>query len=221
MKPAKIETQSITEQVAEYLAQAIIAGELAGEERIQEQPWAERLGVSRGSVREALLVLERRHMVRIEPRKGARVVALSSRWVTEIAEAWLLILGDLVRRIPDRLDAEAEALMKRRLEAMRKARAAGDGQAFFDATLDLVETAAELAEHEVLQRLLAGLMPAVRRCFRFALDNIPQEEDWAMGFAEALVAAVEARDGAEIARVLASFGQAEIDRLSSALEQAP
>lgn len=68
---------NITEQIADHLANLIIGGQLAGGTRIQELKIAHELGVSRGSVREALLILERRQLIEIVPRKGAVVNALN------------------------------------------------------------------------------------------------------------------------------------------------
>ena len=62
---------SLAEQIARYLAERIIRGELKERERIQEQKVTQALNVSRGSVREALLILERRHLITILPRRGA------------------------------------------------------------------------------------------------------------------------------------------------------
>ena len=56
---------SLAEQIAHHLAERIIRGELKERERIQEQKVTQTLNVSRGSVREALLILERRHLVNI------------------------------------------------------------------------------------------------------------------------------------------------------------
>ena len=61
---------SLAEQIAHYLAERIIRGELKERERIQEQKVTQALNVSRGSVREALLILERRHLIVILPRRG-------------------------------------------------------------------------------------------------------------------------------------------------------
>ena len=64
---------NITEQIADHLGDQIIVGEIGSGTRIQEVKIAKALKVSRGSVREALLILERRHLITIVPRKGASV----------------------------------------------------------------------------------------------------------------------------------------------------
>src|SRR3989338_9823068 len=68
---------SLSEQIAHHLAERIIRGELKERERIQEQKVTQSLNVSRGSVREALLILERRHLIVILPRRGAQVTELT------------------------------------------------------------------------------------------------------------------------------------------------
>ena len=68
---------SLAEQIAHHLAERIIRGELQARERIQELKVTQALNVSRGSVREALLILERRHLVVIPPRRGAQVAELT------------------------------------------------------------------------------------------------------------------------------------------------
>jgi len=77
---------NITEQLAAHLAQQIICGELTGGERIQELKVAKHLGVSRGSVRESLLILEKRHLIEIVPRKGAIVNRLNVSDALELVE---------------------------------------------------------------------------------------------------------------------------------------
>ena len=64
------DTESLSEQIVKYISEQIISGELVEGERIQELRIAKELDVSRGSVREALLLLERTHLIEIFPRRG-------------------------------------------------------------------------------------------------------------------------------------------------------
>jgi DNA-binding GntR family transcriptional regulator len=56
--------------------------------RIQELKVAGELGVSRGSVREALLILEGRHLIEIIPRRGAVVSAMESNEIADFCELY-------------------------------------------------------------------------------------------------------------------------------------
>ena len=63
----------LREVVAEHLRSMILSGELAAGERLLEDKLAERLGVSRNPVREAIRVLETTGLVEVVPRQGAYV----------------------------------------------------------------------------------------------------------------------------------------------------
>ena len=96
---------SLAEQIAHHLAERIIRGEMKPGERIQEQKVTLALNVSRGSVREALLILERRHLIAILPRRGAHVTELTPHKVqslcTLMSELYIL-LGNSVAGRGDR-----------------------------------------------------------------------------------------------------------------------
>ena len=57
--------ESLSEQIAKHISEQIIRGELVEGERIQELRISAELDVSRGSVREALLLLERTQLIEI------------------------------------------------------------------------------------------------------------------------------------------------------------
>ena len=88
---------SLAEEIAQYRAESIIRGEMQANERIQEQKVTQSLNVSRGSVREALLILERRHLVVILPRRGAQVSELTPHRVKSlyalVIELYALLAG--------------------------------------------------------------------------------------------------------------------------------
>jgi len=69
---------TLTEQIADHIGGEIILGRLRSGARIQELKVAGELKVSRGSVREALLILESRHLIEIVPRRGAVVSSMES-----------------------------------------------------------------------------------------------------------------------------------------------
>jgi DNA-binding GntR family transcriptional regulator len=79
---------TLTEQIADHLGAEIIAGRLAPASRIQELKVAGELGVSRGSVREALLILESRHLIEIIPRRGAVVSSMESNEIADFCEVF-------------------------------------------------------------------------------------------------------------------------------------
>lgn len=95
------ETESLSEQIVKYISEQIISGELVEGERIQELRIAKELDVSRGSVREALLLLERTHLIEIFPRRGAIVSEMSAQQVKALFDTNMMLLGHIVQRISE------------------------------------------------------------------------------------------------------------------------
>jgi len=79
--------ETLSEQVARHLENMIAFEQLSSGDRIHESNMAKELDVSHGAVREALLMLEKRHLVRNVPRKGAFVTTLDEDFVRSLYEA--------------------------------------------------------------------------------------------------------------------------------------
>jgi DNA-binding GntR family transcriptional regulator len=72
----EINRLSLSDQVYHYIKGLILSGEIRGGERIPEEKVAQRFGVSRTPVREALSRLEEYGLIKIKPRSYAEVVVL-------------------------------------------------------------------------------------------------------------------------------------------------
>ena len=68
------------------LRDAILTGKLEPGERLMENHLAEKLGVSRTPIREALRMLELENLVELTPRKGAQVLDMSEKDVVNVLE---------------------------------------------------------------------------------------------------------------------------------------
>lgn len=76
----------LREVIFNTLREAIIAGELKPGERLMEVKLAEKMGVSRTPVREAIRKLELEGLVDMLPRKGAHVAELSAKDIMDVLE---------------------------------------------------------------------------------------------------------------------------------------
>jgi DNA-binding GntR family transcriptional regulator len=94
---------STPDVIAESLREKILRGELAPGQALRQEELAERFGVSRLPVRDALLRLEAQGLVHVYPNRGAFVISLSADEVTEIYEMRLLLEGDIIERAVPRM----------------------------------------------------------------------------------------------------------------------
>lgn len=78
--------QPLREIIFDSLREAIIIGELKPGERLMEVHLAEKMGVSRTPVREAIRKLELEGFVRMIPRKGAHVAELTDKDIKDVLE---------------------------------------------------------------------------------------------------------------------------------------
>jgi DNA-binding GntR family transcriptional regulator len=76
--------EALDDRVSQILRDAIVSGSLAPGQRLVEARLAQRLGVSRAPVREALAVLEREGLVSSLPTRGLVVTLLTTKDVREI-----------------------------------------------------------------------------------------------------------------------------------------
>ncbi|MBM2765604.1 GntR family transcriptional regulator [Burkholderia anthina] len=100
---------STADAVAASLREMIINGELQAGERLVERDLAERFGVSRIPMREAIQRLEREGLLDIFRNRGAVVRMLSASDVQEIYDMRALLEGDAIFRSVNRLDDETLA----------------------------------------------------------------------------------------------------------------
>ena len=124
--------ESLSEQIARHIAEQIITGELVEGERIQELRIARDLDVSRGSVREALLILERSYLIEIFPRRGAIVAEMSVQQIKSLFDVSMLILGNMVQRTSECWRQTDGELMNQLMVRLADQVRAGDIEQFYD-----------------------------------------------------------------------------------------
>ena len=158
---------SVTEQVAEHLESRIITGQLPARARIQEVKLAQELGVSRGSVREALLVLGRGHLIDIAPRRGATV---SSFGAAEIADC-----SDLYEELQIRYfgalagsEQDPSSLFQPALEAMSAAADRGDAPGLLSARRAYLRAGLDGVPNRYLVSSIVSLVPSGLRLAHLA-----------------------------------------------------
>jgi DNA-binding GntR family transcriptional regulator len=87
----------ISEMIFRHLAHEIVQGSMRPGERLTETKLCEEFNCSRSPLREAIRMLAAQGLVKIEPRRGARVVALSEKDVTDLYRLRSVLEGLAVR----------------------------------------------------------------------------------------------------------------------------
>jgi DNA-binding GntR family transcriptional regulator len=93
-------------KVTTKLRELILRGEFKMGDRLMQEEWAHKLGVSRMPLREALRQLEVEGLVRIEPRRGAIVTPVSIEDIEEIYQLRAILEGEAVVKSLPMLDEE-------------------------------------------------------------------------------------------------------------------
>ena len=88
------------------LRQAILKGELKPGERLMEIALAERLGVSRTPIREAMRKLEQEGLVVMIPRRGAQVANITEKDLNDVLEVRIALENVAIEKACDRMTEE-------------------------------------------------------------------------------------------------------------------
>ena len=151
------------------LRQAILTGELKPGERLMEIHLANRLGVSRTPIREAIRKLELEGLVTMIPRRGAEVAQITEKSMKDVLE---------VRRTLDALSAElaCERISAEEEEALKKA------CLNFEAAVKTKDTKAiakaDVAIHDIIaaatgnQRLIQLINNLAEQMYRYRFEYI-------------------------------------------------
>lgn len=208
---------SLSEQIADYLAERIIRGELAPGERIQSRrsPSTQR---QPRSVREALLILERRHLVAILPRRGAHVTVLDERSVRSLCALmgeFYILLGNAVAQ-KWRTDADLRPFTEIQ-QRLQRAHDQLDIKAFVADSFAVMRAAYPFADNPFLQETVENLQPAMSRAYYLSLDQRQANMIDYLDLFARLLDAVVARDLPRIREVLTAYGQRSCELVLAAL----
>lgn len=185
------------------LRQAILRGELKPGERLMEIQLANKLGVSRTPIREAIRKLELEGLVLMVPRKGAEVAEITEKNMLDVLE---------VRKALEELAAElaCERITKEQIQEMKVAARE------FENTLksgDVTKIAeADVRFHDVIifatdnSRLVTLVNNLREQMYRFRVEYLKQKECYPQLLKEheAIMEAIEKRDKTAACEIVGS-----------------
>lgn len=131
--PLILQTRSLREQVYEFLRDEMARGGLQPGEFLDLNDLAQRLGISRTPLREALLQLESQGFVTVLPRRGFRLNALTLDDIRHFYEIIGALEAATLKAVGASLETEDFNRMRALDAAMAEAVAAGDFDRYYEA----------------------------------------------------------------------------------------
>ena len=215
-KPA----DSLTLSVAKHIAGQIITCHLAAGSRIQEQEQAAALNVSRGVVREALLLLERWHLLQIQPRRGAVVTRMTAFEVVGLYQVWSNLMQLLTRQLVSGASDSDIATYTSLLQQLEQSLTRGQFDKFFELRIAIYEQSCRAANNPFLTRLLGDILPAAMRAgYLLAINGGPE---WLMEvrqFFVDMLPLAHSRDADGAVKLLTRFYDRECTLVLAELEK--
>lgn len=159
--------------VFKTLRQAILKGELAPGERLMEIQLADRLGVSRTPIREAIRKLELEGLVLMIPRKGAEVAKISEQNLRDVLEVRRsleeLAISLSCERITEEEMRELEEIQTQFATAVKE----GDAMKIAQADENYHELIYNSTRNQKLVQILNNLR---EQMYRYRLEYIKDED---------------------------------------------
>jgi DNA-binding GntR family transcriptional regulator len=176
------------------LRDALGLGELAPGQRLVEAELAETYGVTRASVRAALIDLTAEGLVERIPNRGARVRVVSVEEAVAITECRMVLEGLCAARAARLATAENDVALRALGDQMKSAVAEGEPVEYSALNRELHRQIRRIADQPVAEELLGRLnAQLVRHQFRLALR--PGRPQVSLTEHLAIIEAIVTRDG--------------------------
>lgn len=187
--------------IVSRLRDMIIEGELAPGSRLHEGELGAQLGVSRTPLREAIKYLASEGLVELVPSRGALVKSFRPKDIMDMLTV-LESLEELAGRLACRNATDAQVAEIRAVhDEMIRRYEAGDRLQYYKLNQQIHTMIVALSDNAALVDVHATLQMRLKRVRFLAHEGA---EKWAAAVAEheEMIAALEARDGNRLARVL-------------------
>ena len=163
------------------LRQAILRGELKPGERLMEIQLANKLGVSRTPIREAIRKLELEGLVLMIPRKGAEVADISEKSLRDVLEVRKVLEELAVKLTCDKIKSAQIRELKRAAEEFRKTLKSGDITQIAEADVRFHDVIYEATDNQKLIQLLNNLR---EQMYRYRIEYLKRQEAYPQLLAE-------------------------------------
>lgn len=182
------------------LRDAILTGKLVPGERLMENQLAEKLGVSRTPVREALRMLELENLVELVPRKGAQVLDMGEKDIVDILEIRSALEGLATSLACKKMSKETLQQMKNMEVDFERAVAENDVERFVDIDEEFHDLIFSSTENNKLMQMFRTLRIQMYR-YRMALAKNDTSMSTIVAHHRSIIRAIENHDSEEGASI--------------------
>ena len=214
--PVATRTPTAQDRAAAALRTAILKGGLRPGQRVNQEAWAARVGVSLIPVREALRALAGEGLVTYRQRRGYVVTELDLAELEEVYALRRLLESEALRRGVPLATAETLAALGEAADACRNAAEAGDVAGQLEANRRFHGLLHGLAGSRPLTRLI-DLLWDPTEAYRALYYVLPGEAEEADRAHRAIVAAVAARDAERVVALQDAHRERALVRLRETL----
>lgn len=149
---------STTGTIVESLTRAIVEHRLQPGTKLAEQKLADHFGVSRTLVRQALFQLAQKHLVRMEPARGAFVAAPTVAEARQVFRVRRLLEAEMVREFIRNVTPVKIRALREHMAQEKAAVAGRDAARRMELLGDFHVRMAQMAGNEVLAQILRDLV---------------------------------------------------------------
>ncbi len=187
--------------VYQTLRQAILRGELEPGERLMEIQLANKLGVSRTPVREAIHKLSQEGLVLMIPRKGAEVADISEKSMRDVLEVRKALEELAVQLACDKITEEQIEELRRAGEEFKQTLKSRDIMEIAEADVRFHDVIYQATDNEKLVQLLNNLS---EQMYRYRVEYLKDESVFPRLAKEhdEIVELVEKRDKKNAAKIM-------------------
>ena len=154
---AMLQTSSLTSAVQQALERMITLGELGPGDKLNEAALAERLGVSRGPVREAFRVLEEAGLLTLKKNRGVFVRQIPLHEALEIYELRAMMEAHVGAVLAEAASEEQLASLQAMIDSMEQAVQAQDAALYYRLNVEFHETLVSFAGNRKMYLLYRRL----------------------------------------------------------------
>lgn len=147
----------------------ILTGEMKPGERLMEIHLADKLGVSRTPIREAIRMLELEGLVTMIPRRGAEVAQISSKGLRDVLEVRQALDALAIELACDRITEEEISALRKACDRFAETTKTQDVVKIAGADVDLHDIIVKAAGNDRLAQMVGNLS---QQMYRYRLEHI-------------------------------------------------